>query len=73
MLHLCNELREEKRPVFDFLKDYKLKCVDFEDLTNEVASYPHISALRQTMFKDDHFVHKHIRQNTMNMRLDKNH
>jgi hypothetical protein len=60
MLHLCNELREEKRPVFDILKDYKFIRVDFKDLTKEDASYPHISALRQTMFKVDNFVHKHI-------------
>jgi hypothetical protein len=42
------------------LKDYKFQCVDFKDLTKDDASYPHISALRQTMFKVDNFVHKHI-------------
>ncbi len=72
MLHLCNELREEKRPVFDIMKDYKFKCVDFKDLTQEDASCPHISALRQTMIKVDRFVHKHIGETKMNMRLDKN-
>ena len=63
--------------MFDILKDYKFKCVDFKELTKEDASYPHISALWQTMFKVDNFVHKHIGdtkplQNTMNMQLDKN-
>jgi len=58
MLKLCNELREEKRPVLDILKDFQ--CVDFKDLTKDDASYPHISALRQTMFKVDNFVHNHI-------------
>ena len=58
MLNLCNELREEKRPVLDILKDFQ--CVDFKDLTKDDASYPHISALRQTMFKVDNFVHNHI-------------
>ena len=58
MLNLCNELREEKRPVLDILKDFQ--CVDFKDLTKDDAPYPQISALRQTMFKVDNFVHNHI-------------
>jgi hypothetical protein len=57
MTNLCTELREEVRPVVDILRDAGLRTVAFEDLTKEEAHYPHVSAMRATMARVDHWAH----------------
>jgi hypothetical protein len=60
MTRLCEELREEVRPVADILRDAGLPVVRFESLTEGDARYPHIAAMRSTMAKVDHWAHEAV-------------
>jgi len=57
---LCDQLRRESRPVVETLRAAGLREVDFNDLTEQDAAYPHIAAMRSTVTKVDHWAHSVI-------------
>ena len=57
MYKLCEELRDETKNVVTTLRSAGLREVDFKDLTEEDAGYPHIAAMRSTVTRVDHWVH----------------
>ena len=57
MHKLCNELRDETKKVVPTLKAAGLREVNFADLTEEDAAYPHIAAMRSTVARVDHWAH----------------
>ena len=57
MHKLCDELREETKDVVETLRAAGLREVDFKDLTDEDAAFPHIATTRSTVARVDHWVH----------------
>ena len=57
MHKLCNELRDETKKVVPTLKAAGLREVNFADLTEEDAAYPHIAAMKSTVARVDHWAH----------------
>ena len=64
MHKLCDELREETKDVVETLRAAGLREVDFKDLTDEDAAFPHIAATRSTVARVDHWVHTVIGNTT---------
>ena len=57
MLSLCDELRAEVRPVPDILLGAGLRVMNFADLKEEDARFPHLAAMHTTMARVDHWAH----------------
>ena len=64
MLHLCDELRAEERPVPDILLGAGLRVVNFADLTQEDARHPHLAAMLSTVARVDRWAHALIGDHT---------
>ena len=60
MHKLCDGLRDKSRDVVATLQAAGLREVNFKDLTDEDAAYPHIAATRATASRVDHWVHSAI-------------
>ena len=60
MHKLCDELRDKSKAVVTTLRGAGLREVDFKDLIDEHAAFPHIAATRSTVARVDHWVHSVI-------------
>jgi hypothetical protein len=60
MRNLCDELRDENKAVSDILADANLSRVNFDDLGEEDARYPHVAALCSTVARVDNWAHNLI-------------
>ena len=60
MHNLCNALQDTTKSVKSSLLTAGLKEVNFEDLTEMDAAYPHIAVMQTTMARVDHWAHSCI-------------